>query len=609
MPSSIKGVRLGLKPFLTLFAAAVTFGCAPAEPMRKGSPQSAAAFVDSAEAVLYDLGMRAGRAAWIQSNFITHDTEVLAAETSEQMIAAVVELGKEAAAYQGLDLPYDVDRRLRLLRLRTNNPAPGDPEKTAELSRILARLESAYGRGQYCPDSGECLDIGEITRIMATSRDPDRLLEVWNGWHSISPPMREDYKRFVELANSGARELGFTDLGTMWRSNYEVEPDAFAAELDRLWGQVEPLYKGLHCHARAELGERYGTRVVPQDQPIPAHLLGNIWAQDWSNVYDLVAPKGSDPGFDLTSRLRTARLDAREMVRYGERFFTSLGFEPLPETFWERSLFTQPADRDVVCHASAWNLDGKDDIRIKMCIDVNAEDFVVIHHELGHNFYQRAYKDQPYLYRAGANDGFHEAIGDAIALSVTPSYLVQVGLLDREPGPEGDLGLLMRDALAKVAFLPFGLMIDQWRWKVFSGEVSPEEYNRAWWELRERYQGVKAPSPRGEEWFDPGAKYHVPANVPYTRYFLAHILQFQFHRALCEAAGYEGPLHRCSIYGNEEAGKRLQAMLELGQSKPWPEALEVLTGSREMDASAILDYFAPLKEWLDEQNRGRECGW
>lgn len=583
--------------------------CAPAEPVRKVSSQHAEVFIDSAEAVLQDLWGRAGRASWVQSNFITYDTEIIAAEANERAIAATVALAKEAAEYQGLDLPYDVDRRLKILRLSLSNPAPSDPAKTAEVSQILARLESAYGRGEYCPASGPCLDIGDITRIMATSRNPAQLLDVWTGWHSISPPMREDYQRFVALANEGARELGFPDLGTMWRSNYDMEPDDFARELDRLWDQVKPLYDGLQCHVRAKLGERYGTDVVPQDKAIPAHLLGNIWAQDWSNVYDLVAPRDADPGYDLTARLRARNLDAVEMVRYGERFFTSLGFEPLPSTFWERSLFTQPADRSVVCHASAWNVDDDEDLRIKMCIDQTAEDFETIHHELGHNFYQRAYNKQPYLYRGSANDGFHEAIGDAIALSVTPNYLVQVGLLDREPGPEGDLGLLMRSALSKVAFLPFGLLIDQWRWKVFSGEVTPDRYNEAWWELRERYQGVRAAQPRGEEWFDPGAKYHVPANVPYTRYFLAHILQFQFHRALCEAAGYEGPLHRCSIYGNEEVGRRLQAMLELGQSRPWPEALELLTGSREMDATAILDYYEPLKAWLDEENSGRQCGW
>jgi len=421
--------------------------------------------------------------------------------------------------------------------------------------------------------------------------------------------MRPQYERFVELADEGARQLGFSDLGELWRSGYDMPPGEFAGELDRLWEQVRPLYEALHCHVRASLAERYGTDLVPPGQPIPAHLLGNMWAQSWSNIFDEVGVGQSDPGFDLTALLRDAGVDAREMVRYGERFFTSLGFEPLPETFWERSLFTKPADREVVCHASAWDIDYVDDLRIKMCIEVDEEDFVTVHHELGHNFYQRAYNRLDPLYRDGANDGFHEAVGDAIALSVTPEYLVRIGLLDREPPATGDLALLMRLALDRVAFLPFGLVVDQWRWKVFSGEIGPQEYNAGWWELRKSYQGVRPPVPRTEQDFDPGAKYHVPANTPYMRYFLGSILQFQFHRALCESAGYDGPLHRCSIYGNAAAGERLIRALEMGRSRPWPEVLEALTGQRDMDATAILDYFAPLKEWLDEQNRDRVCGW
>jgi peptidyl-dipeptidase A len=566
--------------------------------------------MERAEARLLDLSTRAGRAQWVQSNFITHDTEILAAQANENLIAATVELAKEAATYDTTHLPAELRRKLRMLKLSLSAPAPSDAAKTAELTRLAAGLEATYGKGQYCPQAGkDCLDIEEITEILATSRDPKQLLDAWTGWHTISPPMRNDYTRFVALSNEGAKELGFADLGSLWRSNYDMAPAAFAAEVDRLWNQVKPLYDALHCHVREKLGEKYSFELVPRGQAIPAHLLGNIWAQDWSNVYDLVAPGAADPGYDLTKQLRAKNVDAKEMVRYGERFFTSIGFEPLPQSFWERSLFTKPQDREVVCHASAWDVDNVNDLRIKMCIDVNAEDFQTIHHELGHNFYQRAYNDLSYLYLNSANDGFHEAVGDAIALSVTPSYLVKVGLIESEPPASKDLGLLMRDALAKVAFLPFGLLVDQWRWKVFSGEVTPDNYNASWWELREKYQGVAPSVARSERDFDPGAKYHIPANVPYTRYFLAAILQFQFHRALCEAAGYQGPLNRCSIYGNAEAGRRLNAMLEMGASKPWPDALQALTGQREMDATAIVDYFAPLKAWLDEQNRGRQCGW
>lgn len=571
--------------------------------------EGAVEFLRRGEQRLMDLSIRTGRAQWVQANFITHDTEVLAAEANEALTAATVELAKAAARFDTTQLAPEVRRKLRMLKLSLSAPAPADPAKTSELTRLAAGLESAYGKGEYCPQGGDCLDVEEITEIMATSRDARQLLDAWRGWRTISPPMREDYTRFVELSNEGARELGFSDLGALWRSNYDMAPDAFAAEVDRLWGQVEPLYDALHCHVREKLGEKYGFDLVPRGEPIPAHLLGNIWAQDWSNVYELVAPGAADPGYDLTKQLQSKQVDAREMVRHGERFFTSLGFQPLPATFWERSLFTKPADREVVCHASAWSIDYEDDLRIKMCIDVNAEDFQTIHHELGHNFYQRAYNGLSYLHQNSANDGFHEAVGDAIALSVTPSYLVQVGLIGSEPPASKDLGLLMRDALAKVAFLPFGLLVDQWRWRVFAGDITADAYNAGWWELRERYQGVRAPVARSERDFDPGAKYHVPANVPYTRYFLAAILQFQFHRALCQAAGYDGPLHRCSIYGSRDAGRRLEAMLALGASRPWPDALEALTGQREMDATAIVDYFAPLKAWLDDQNRGRQCGW
>jgi peptidyl-dipeptidase A len=395
----------------------------------------------------------------------------------------------------------------------------------------------------------------------------------------------------------------------MWRSKYDMAPDEFAKEVDRLWEQVRPLYISLHAYVRNRLRERYGDAAVPASGPIPAHLLGNMWAQSWENVYPLVAPRNADPGFDLTAILKSRKIDSREMARYGERFFTSLGFPPLPQSFWERSLFTKPRDREVVCHASAWDVDNVDDLRIKMCIEPTSEDFITIHHELGHNFYQRAYNRQPMLFRDSANDGFHEALGDTIALSMTPEYFVKLGFLARPSDPSADTGLLLSKALEKVAFLPFGILIDQWRWKVFSGQITPDKYNQTWWELRQKYQGVAAPVARSESDFDPGAKYHVPANVPYTRYFLAHILQFQFHRALAQAAGCKEPLHRCSIYDNKEAGDRLKAMMEMGMSRPWPEALKALTGQDRIDATAIRDYFAPLQTWLDEQNKGKPVGW
>ncbi|MFQ5818072.1 MAG: M2 family metallopeptidase [Terriglobia bacterium] len=596
---------------LAVPAAGIASPRASGENAGPPTVSEARAFVEKAEKRLLDLWIKAERASWVQSNFITEDTEQMAAEARKEAIAVTMELAAAATRFDALALPYDLARKLKLLKLSLTLPAPSDPDEQAELTGIAASLESLYGKGRYCPkgEASDCLDLSAMSRILATSRDPDELLDLWRGWRTIAPPMRHRYQRFVELANKGARELGFTDLGALWRSQYDMPPEAFSAEVERLWEQVKPLYNALHAHVRAALVRKYGPELVPQDGLIPAHLLGNMWSQSWGNIYPLLAPGEGDPGFDLTELLRAKKVDEREMVRYGERFFLSLGFNPLPETFWQRSLFTKPADRDVVCHASAWNLDSDQDLRIKMCIEITGEDFVTVHHELGHNFYQRAYRHQPPLYRGSANDGFHEAIGDTVALSVTPDYLAQVGLLDKVPAPDGDLGLLMKMALDKVAFLPFGLLIDQWRWKVFSGEISPSEYNKAWWELREKYQGIASPVPRSENDFDPGAKYHIPANVPYTRYFLATILQFQFHRALCREAGYQGPLHRCSIYKSQPAGEKLKKMLEMGMSRPWPEALKALTGETQMDATAILDYFAPLKKWLDARNQGRRVGW
>src|SRR5215472_2548217 len=573
---------------------------------KSASPPTAAdakAFVEEVETKLLALSVEESLTGWVQSTYITDDTEVLHAQANERLIAATANYAKRAARFDGLKLPEDVARRLKLLKVSLTLAAPADPKESAEVTRIAASLEGVYGKGKYCrPGRQDCLDLEEITKILATSRDPKELLDVWQGWHQIAAPMRKDFTRFVALANKGARELGFADSGAMWRSKYDMPPDEFARELDRLWEQVKPLYLSLHAYVRWKLREKYGD-VVPERGPIPAYLLGNMWAQSWDNVYPLVAPENADPGYDLTQILKSRQTDALGMVRYGEGFFTSLGFEPLPKTFWERSLFTKPRDRDVVCHASAWDVDNLNDLRIKMCIDITQEDFTTIHHELGHNFYQRAYNGQVFLFRDSANDGFHEAVGDTIALSITPEYLVKLGFLKAVPDESKDIGLLLRKALEKIAFLPFGLVIDQWRWKVFSGQVTPENYNKVWWELRAKYQGIAPPVSRSEADFDPGAKYHVAANVPYMRYFLADLLQFQFHRALARSAGCAGALTRCPVNGNKEAGAKLNAMLAMGQSRPWPEALEALTGQKQMDATAIRDYFAPLQRWLDEQNK------
>jgi peptidyl-dipeptidase A len=567
-------------------------------------------FMNRAEAQLADLNVKVNRATWVQENFITDDTEAMAADAIDEVAAVTSELVEQARRFEGLALSPELARKFMLLKLSLTAPAPKDAALRREMTEIGVSLSSDYGKGKYCRKNGECLDITAIEKLMSSSRDPEELKEVWAGWHAIAPPMRQRYSRFVDLSNQGAREIGFKDTGALWRSGYDMTPEEFSADLERLWNQVKPLYLSLHTFVRWKLAEKYGPKLVPPDGPIPAHLLGNPWAQEWGNVYDLLGvQEDKGGGVNITELLKKKNLDAKGMVKYGEGFFTSMGFAPLPPTFWERSLFTKPADRDVVCHASAWDIDSFDDLRVKMCIQVRDTDFVTIHHELGHNFYQRAYKDQPFLFKNGANDGFHEAIGDAIALAITPEYLHKVGLLESVPQASNDIPELLKQALDRVAFLPFGLMIDQWRWKVFSGEIAPSDYNKSWWELRLKYQGVAPPVARSEGDFDPGAKYHVAANVPYTRYFLAFILEFQFYRALCRESGYKGPLHGCTFYGSKEAGAKFNKMLAMGQSKPWPDALEALTGGRQIDASAILEYFAPLQKWLDAQNRGKRVGW
>lgn len=570
-------------------------------------------FVADAEAQLLAYSNRAGRVAWIYETNITVDTETVNAETSAQGTELIVRLALEAARYANVEgLSEDTRRKLIMLRTGIVLPAPTTEGAADELARIATSMQSRYGAGRGTL-RGEEIGGSDIEAAMGTNRNPDELEEMWTSWHNnVGGGMGEDYARLVEIANRGARELGFADAGALWRSNYDMPADEFARLTDRLWAEVKPLYDELHCYVRAGLNRHYGDEVQAATGPIRADLLGNMWAQEWGGIYDLVAPPGvGDIGYDVTQLLQAQNFDALRMVRAGEGFFSSLGFEPLPETFWQRSQFTRPRDREVICHASAWNIDNVDDLRIKMCIQVNGDDFVTIHHELGHNYYQRAYNRQSFLHLNGANDGFHEAIGDMVALSMTPEYLVQIGLLEQSavPGADRDIGLLLRQAMDKVAFLPFGLLMDRWRWGVFSGQIRPSGYNGAWNALRLQYQGIVPPGDRPANAFDPGAKYHIPASVPYTRYFLARILQFQFFEAACKAAGWEGPLHRCSFYGNEEVGTRLNAMLEMGASRPWPDALEAFTGSREMSGRAMVAYFQPLLDWLKEQNEGRSCGW
>jgi peptidyl-dipeptidase A len=590
----------------------VLAGCAPSS---QAPPQeTAVAFLVRTERDMLRLDIESNAAGWVQETYITPDTELLAARAGERSLAYLSEAAVEAHRYA--NQPLDAVSARKLLRLTNDitTPPPNDPVRRAELATVLTRLDAQYGEAKACSGTGErrvCRNNEQLAQVLASSRDVPTLTRAWTDWYGIGAPMRANYARFVELSNEGARDLGFADVGVLWRSGYDMPPAQFEADVERAWQQVKPLYDDLHCYARAQLAKRYGESQVPAGKPIPAQLLGNLWALDWNKIYDdILKPYPGVAAPRVDQALKAQAYDAGRMTRSAQSFYESLGFPALPDSFWQRSLFTRPRDREVVCHASAWDLDQAGDVRIKVCVEPTDEDLKTLYHELGHIHYDLAYRKLPYLLRGGANDGFHEAIGDTVVLSMTPSYLADIGLGPRtKPSQEATINQQMKVAAERVAFLPFARLLDQWRWDVYAGHIAPADYNKAWWSLVAKYQGVAPPVPRSEADFDPGAKYHVPGNTPYARYFLAFILQFQFHKALCEAAGFKGPLHECSIYGNKEAGKRFLAMLEKGASQPWPDTLEALSGSRKLDGTALLEYFAPLQAWLKARNAGRQCGW
>ena len=619
---------------IAALAAALLISPAMAQQAPAPTEAEADAFLAKVEKAMFDHSLISSRAAWINSTYISDDSDAVAAYFGAIGTTMTVDYALEAAKYATAPgLSVETKRRLDLLRTALTLPAPTMPGAAQQLNDLSTRLQSTYGKGKGTLN-GQPINGSDIEEKMGSSRNPQELKEMWLSWHdNVGAPMRGDYAKLVDIANAGAKELGFADTGAMWRSKYDMPADDFAKLTDKIWAEVKPLYDELHCYTRTKLNETYGAEVQPTTGPIRADLLGNMWAQEWGNIYDVVAPAGAgDLGFDVGDLLkakgfvetRPDQVDSpdtpekqrrgyweKQMFKIGEGFYSSLGLEPLPATFWDRTQFIKPLDREVVCHASAWDLDNKDDLRVKMCTKINSDDFVTIHHELGHNYYQRAYNKNPYLYLDGANDGFHEAIGDFVALSITPDYLVKIGLLDaaKMPGADKDLGLLLRQAMDKVGFLPFGLLIDKWRWGVFDGSIPQDQMQKGWTDLRLQYQGIIPPAPRDETKFDAGGKYHIPGNTPYTRYFLARILQFQFYEAACKQAGWKGPLHRCSFYGNKDVGAKLNAMLEMGASKPWPDALQTFTGTRTISGKSMTAYFAPLQKWLIQQNEGKSCGW
>lgn len=553
-------------------------------------------------------------ASWISSNFITHDSQLILSDYSKRSTLVDLQRSKDASTYEVSKATAEQARKLNILKSAFVMPPPLDNELASELSKIETKLSAMYGSATHCFSEDDCNDLEGFENIIDNSRDPIELKRAWEGWHEIGKPMKGPYMRMIQIGNEGAKELGYSDLSDLWFSKYDMPSEDFLTSLDEAWEEVKPLYDALHCHARDMLNQEYGNEIIDPKGPIPVHLLGNMWGQSWSNIFDIVyKTEKSEKKVDVTQIILEKDLSEIEMVEIAEDFFLSIGFDPLPKTFWERSLFVKPQDRSVVCHASAWNLDpSNNDLRIKMCIERNEEDFSTIHHELGHIFYYQAYNHLPSLFRSGANDGFHEAFGDLLTLSITPDYLNQIGFIDENQAmqaKEDEIGLLMKQALEGVVVVPWALMLDKWRAEIFKGETSFDELNDSWWKLRNSYQGIAPPSKRKTDSFDPGAKYHIPANTPYTRYYLARIMQYQFHEALCQSAGFEGPLHECSIYGNKEAGNKIISTMALGKSVPWQEAFKEITGTEKLSGESIMNYYKPLKKWLDEQNKERLCGW
>ncbi|CAL1546901.1 unnamed protein product [Lymnaea stagnalis] len=521
-----------------------------------------------------------------------------------------LEKQKESLKFDVSGAPEMVQRQFEMIR----NIGTAAQQNTTKLERLKSaglEMEGIYGKALACIKKDECLTLEpDLTRLMAESRDYDRLLAAWRSWRDATgPKMKDTYAEYVKLYNEAVAISCYNDTGEYWRSWYETP--AFEEDVANLFAQVRPLYEQLHGYARRKLKEIYGADKFPASGHIPAHILGNMWAQSWENLIGVLKPFKDKPALDVTEEMKKQNYTAQKIFETADEFFGSLGLIRMVPEFWDKSLLEKPDDgREMVCHATAYDFYNGKDFRIKMCTDVTHEDFVTAHHEMGHIEYYMQYKDLPVVFRDGANNGFHEAIGDVMALSVqTPDHLHTIKLLkDLPTDKETDINFLMKMALEKVAFLPFGYLIDQWRWSVFRGDVAPDDYTQAWWDLRCRLQGVSSPIPRSSSDFDPGAKFHIPAGTPYIRYFVSFIVQFQFQKAACEAAGYKGPLHRCDIYKSKEAGKRIGDMLKLGASKPWPDAMEVLTGQRSMDASALLEYFQPLLDYLRKVN-GNDFGW
>ncbi len=595
---------------LTLALALLLLAAAGATPA-PGPLETPAAFIVRAEQELTLADAANQRAQWVNQTNLNEDTNWLAARASERFTAVQMNLARTAATYRSRDIDPIIARKLALLAVAVRSPAPPSSDQAGQWADLRTRLVARYNQQRVVDGERMLGSYGEVRHAMETTRDPEALLHLWHEWHAVGHDLEDDYARYVALSRQGAQSLGFHDVGELWRSVYDMSPTEMAADTERLWAEIRPLYAALHCHTRAALSKAYGAGVQAPAGPIRIELTRNPMGMYWVGAYDLLATGLPTPGYDLDHLLESHPSSGEALAHYADRFWTSTGLPAMPASFWTRSLFDKPSDRTVACSGSAAIVGDPTDVRLKMCVGNNALDFSTVHHEVGHAVYALAYQEQPYLFRGAANDAFHEAVADLGALSITPAYLQAIGIITPAEalGADQDLGLLLRMALQRVTFLPFSLIVDRWRWQVYAGAVPPAQYDATWWSLVAQYQGLMPGETRPEGSFDIAALPHITSDISYIRYFYAYLIEFQLFKAACDAAGWTGPLHRCSLYGNAAAGAHLRPMLAMGASRPGADALEAGTGARRVSAEGLLAYFAPLRAYLDAQNQERQCGW
>lgn len=554
---------------------------------------------------------------WNLYTDLTEENQQKSAESAANLGLFIREMKDEVASFDLSALSTETRMQLELILSFSGSGLSGN--KLGRLRLLGNQMTERYSTGKVCKgdDSDDCLPFDpDLETLMATSRNCSVLYWAWYGWREsvANQQARDDFAEYVSLLNEGSRTQGWADTGDKWRQTLYMRDD-LKEETARLYAEIKPLFLSLHAYVRRKLYEYYGSDYVNLNGPIPSHLLGNMHPRAWTNIMDIVTPYPSKKRIDVTELIKAKNYTGLAMAKLADDFFKSLGMIPVNPRFFRDSMFEKPDDgRQVVCYPVAFDFYNKEDFRIKMCTDPSFEDFIILHHEMGHIQYFMQYKDLPLVFRNSPNPGFHEGIGDTIVLStVTNKHLHTIGLLEELPEEDNEtsINFLMQMALDNVAFMPFGYLIDLYRWKVFDGSIPPEKLNEEWWRMRRDLEGLIPPVSRNENNLDAVSYFHIAYDVPHIRYFVSRILTFQFHEALCNESGHTGPLHECDIYGSKAAGDLFSEFLSQGAKYPWDDTLEIITGQRVMSASSFLKYFQPLNDWLVKQNRLNEdeVGW